>query len=69
MKKIMKKLTVGELKEALKDVSDDVEIELMSDTGVDQCEDSDYAVIVEEAYMGNNEFVIYANYRKEEEVR
>lgn len=33
----MNKLTVGKLKKALENVSDDLEVELWSDSGVDQC--------------------------------
>ena len=35
---IMSKLTVGKLRKALEGVPDDLEIELWSDSGVDQCE-------------------------------
>ena len=34
----MKALTVGELKSVIKDIPDDVEVRLSSDTGVDQGE-------------------------------
>lgn len=43
-----KRLTVGELKKALEGVDDNIEVELSSDSGVDQCGDGD--VIVENAY-------------------
>ncbi len=78
----MPKLTVGKLKEKLKDVPDELEIELWSDSGVDQSGD-DSEVVIEDAYrhqytLKNGEtfedgtncvdyFVIYANYRNEEE--
>lgn len=78
-----KKLTVGELKKALDNVPDDLEVELWSDSGVDQSDD-DCEVVIEDAYRhtyqlpegqkfddtGDNKvdyFVIYANYRYEEE--
>lgn len=81
----MKKLTVGELKEKLKDVSDELEIELWSDSGVEQCNfDDSLKVVIEDAFehkykllngevfddTGTNEvhyFVIYCNWRDEEE--
>lgn len=78
----MGKLTVGKLKNALENVPDDLEVELWSDSGVDQSDD-DSEVVVEDAYRyqrilpegqtfddGTNSidyFVIYANYREEEE--
>ena len=55
-------LTVGKLKEALKDVPDDLEVRLSSDTGVDQGEGQ---IIVEDAYRVTYKdvdyFSIYAN--------
>ena len=79
----MKKLTVGELKKALENVPDNLEVELWSDTGVDQCDDYDFETVVEDAFRhqhtlpegnvyedGTHEidiFVIYANYKQEEE--
>lgn len=59
----MKKLTVKELKQALENVPDELEIELWSDSGVDQCDDNDFDVIIEEAYKVDDKFIIYANYR------
>lgn len=75
----MKKLTVGELKKALENVPNELEVELWSDSGVDQCDDDDYEVVIEEAYRhtyelegekqfedGSNKvdyFAIYANFR------
>lgn len=79
----MKKLTVKELKESLKDVPDDLVVELWSDSGVDQCDYDDCEVVVEKAWRHTHElengetyedgttkidyFVIYANYRDEYE--
>lgn len=63
----MSKLTVGKLKEALRNVPDDLEVELWSDSGVDQCDDDDFEVVVEDAYMSGNEFIIYANFREWED--
>lgn len=76
---IMSKLTVRELRKALEGVPDDLEIELWSDSGVDQCDYDDCEVVIENAYRhkyklpnggtfddGSNEedyFVIYANWR------
>lgn len=73
------KLTVGKLKKALENVPDDLEVELWSDSGVDQ---GDSDVIIEDAYRhqhtlpqgqtyedGTNSidyFVIYANYDNED---
>ena len=78
----MAKLTVGKLKKALENVPDELEVELWSDSGVDQCDDGS-DVVIEDAYRhnyklkdgeqfedGTNEvdyFVIYANYRNEDE--
>jgi len=75
---IMSKLTVGKLRKALEGVPDDLEIELWSDSGVDQCEYDDCEVVIEDAYrhqykLSNGEtfedgsdeedyFVIYANW-------
>lgn len=73
-----KKLTVGELKKALENVPDELEVELWSDSGVDQSGDGS-DVVIEEAYRhtynlpdgevfsdtgenGVDYFVIYANY-------
>jgi hypothetical protein len=78
----MAKLTVGKLKKALENVPDELEVELWSDSGVDQSDD-DSEVVIEDAYRhtyelekgkqfedGSNKvdyFVIYANYRDENE--
>lgn len=59
----MGKLTVGKLKKALENVPDELEIELWSDSGVDQCDDNDFDVVIEDAYKHDNKFIIYANYR------
>lgn len=77
-----KKLTVKELKKALENVPDDLEVELWSDSGVDQSDD-DSEVIIEGAYRHTYKledgktfedgtdtvdyFVIYANYQYEED--
>lgn len=79
-----KKLTVGELKKALENVPDNLEVKLSSDSGIDQCDDDDFVVVVEDAYRHNyklsngetfedgtnevDEFIIYANFRELEEV-
>ena len=74
-----KELTVGRLKEALEDVSDDVIVQISSDTGVDQSEGG--VCVVEDAYEVNyplknietgeemhiQYFAIYANYRDEDD--
>ena len=78
----MEKLTVGKLKKALENVPNDLEVELWSDSGVDQSGDGS-EVIIEDAFRhqytlpegekyddGTNSidyFVIYANYEEEEE--
>ena len=59
-------LTVGRLREALKDVPDNLEVKLSSDTGVDQGEGE---IVIEDAYRrkfedgstGVDYFTIYAN--------
>lgn len=57
-----KNITVGELKEALKNVPDDLEVRLLSDSGVDQGEGE---IIIESAkrvsYGTVDYFSIYAN--------
>lgn len=66
-----KKLTVGQLKKALEDVPNELEVELSSDTGVDQGESE---VIINHAkrikyvdlYSRSiDKFVIYADYKDE----
>lgn len=61
-------LTVGELKEALKGVPDNLEVRLLSDTGIDQGEGQ---VIIESAkrvtYGNIDYFSIYANDELEED--
>lgn len=70
---MQKSLTVGELRKALEGVSDEVEVRLSSDTGVDQGEGE---IIVESAphvkyNMSNGtpveHFDIYANDHDEED--
>ncbi len=75
----MKNLTVGELRKALEGVPDELEIELSSDSGVDQCGYDDEEVVIEDAHRctynykdekGTEKvdyFVIYANYRNIED--
>lgn len=57
-----KVLTVGKLKEALKDIPDDLEVRLSSDSGVDQ---GIGVIIIEDAYRVSYKnvdyFSIYAN--------
>lgn len=61
-------LTVGKLREVIKDLPDDLKVELSSDTGVDQGEGR---IIVEDAYRVKYSSVdylaIYANDRIEED--
>ena len=65
----MKELTVGKLKQALKDVPDCLIVAIGSDSGVDQGGD---CCIVEDAYRVNypgvDYFTIYANYYDEEDL-
>lgn len=63
----MAKLTVKELKKALENVPDDLEVELWSDSGVDQCDDDDFDTVIEDAYVVEDKFIIYANYVETEE--
>lgn len=67
----MKNITVGELKKALENVPDDLEVQLTSDTGVDQ---GDSEVIVNQArrikYTDSycrhiDYFAIFADYKDE----
>lgn len=57
-----KVLTVGELRKALDGVPDELEVQLSSDTGVDQGEGR---IVIEDAYRMNYKdidyFSIYAN--------
>lgn len=48
------RMTVGQLKEALKDVPDDLEIYLSSDSGVDQCDDGE--IVIEKAERITHDF-------------
>ena len=59
----MKRLTVGELKQVIGNIPDNFLITIASDTGVDQCDDNDFDLVVEDAYESNNELVIYSNFR------
>lgn len=65
----MKKMTVGQLRKTIENVPDNLEIELESDTGVDQ---GDSEVIIHYAKRFNytdlycrkiDKFVIYADYK------
>lgn len=59
----MKRLTVGELKQVIENIPDDFLVTIASDTGVDQCDDNDFDLVVEDVYESNNELVIYSNFR------
>lgn len=59
----MKSLTVGELKQVIENIPDNFLVTIASDTGVDQCDDNDFDLVVEDAYECNNELVIYSNFR------
>lgn len=79
----MEKLTVGKLRKALENVPDELEVELWSDSGLDECDYDNEEVVVEDAYRhtislengkrfedGTSKmdiFVIYANYREIED--
>lgn len=68
------RLTVGQLKKALKDIPDDLEVYLSSDSGVDQCDNGE--IVIEEAkritldfgatYI--DRFDIYCNIVSDEEI-
>ena len=60
----MSRLTVGSLKQVIENIPDDCKVIIQSDSGVDQCDDDEYEVVVEDAYEYNDELVIYANFRK-----
>lgn len=62
-----KLLTVGKLKQALTNISDDLKVELWSDSGVYQCDFDDYGTVIEDACTNKDSFIIYANYRELEE--
>ena len=59
----MKRLTVGELKQVIENIPDNFLVTIASDTGVDQCDDNDFDLVVEDACESNNELVIYSNFR------
>lgn len=59
----MKRLTVGELKQVIENIPDNFLVTIASDTGVDQCDDNDFDLVVEDAYESNNELVFYSNFR------
>ena len=59
----MSKLTVGELKQVIENIPDDYIVAIESDTGVEQCDDNDFELVVEDAYECNDKLIIYANYR------
>ena len=59
----MKRLTVGELKQVIENIPDNFLVTIAIDTGVDQCDDNDFDLVVEDAYESNNELVIYSNFR------
>ena len=79
----MKKLTVGELKKALENIPDELEVELWSDSGIDQDPYGEAKAVIENAFRhqhklpdgetyadgtnGVDYFVIYANWREEGE--
>lgn len=63
----MSVLTVKKLKEILENVHDDLEVELWSDSGVDQSDD-DSEVVIEDAWVTDDAFIIYANYRDVDEI-
>ena len=56
----VEELTVGKLKDIIKDIPDDATVELKSDTGVDQ---GIGKIVIEDAYhkKSNGNLVIYAN--------
>ena len=55
----MKPLTVKELKEKLKDIPDDLELRLSSDSGVDQ--DPEGEIVITDAFRCGDTFDIYCN--------
>ena len=55
----MKALTVKELKEKLKDIPDDLELRLSSDSGVDQCAEGE--IVITDAFQCGETFDIYCN--------
>lgn len=59
----MNELTVGQLKEKIKDVPDDYIVVLISDTGVDQPTFDADKIVVEDAYVYDKfrQFEIYVN--------
>lgn len=64
----MQKLTVKNLKEVIKDLSDETECELWSDTGLDQCVcEEDVVPVLEECFVRKDKLIIYGNWRNIDE--
>lgn len=61
----MNELTVGKLKEKIKDVPDDYIVVLIRDTGVDEPSFDADKIVIEDAYVYDKfrQFEIYANER------
>lgn len=64
----MKKLTVKMIRKAIEDLPDEMECELWSDTGLDQCVyEEDVVPVLEECFARKDNLIIYGNWRKIEE--
>ncbi len=61
----MNKLTVGKIREIIKDLSDDVECELWSDSGLDQCDDDNFEAILEDCFVHEDKLIIYGNWQED----
>ena len=64
----MQALTEKELQEKLKNIPDDLELRLSSDSGVDQCSEGE--IVITDAFQCGDTFDIYCNvdiYADEEE--
>lgn len=64
----MDKLTVGKLKEVIRDLPDDMECELWSDSGLDQSDYDDEEAVIEDSFVHEDKLIIYGNWRETTEV-
>lgn len=61
---IMQKLKVKKIREVIKNLPDETECELSSDTGLDQCVyEEDVVPVLEECFVSNGKLIIYGNWQ------
>lgn len=60
----MQKLKVKKIREVIKNLPDETECELSSDTGLDQCVyEEDVVPVLEECFVSNGKLIIYGNWQ------